>query len=170
MLVRAEKIQTTSLADAPAGYLVYSSNRRPTLFWIIDATEGAYAMFLNTEYARHAFDVGAAANWRGVAIGPVEVRVDPTSANDGRGNTDTHLKASNGSLSVPVIAQPHGFNETIRLTILKIPTIENEAVYFSRWSLGMPGESPDHWIELVAFSPDGISSHLGASERDAGDN
>jgi hypothetical protein len=114
---------------------------------------------LTGDHAGHGFLVEKASNWFGTVIGPVELRIDPASANNGEGAVDWHLKAENGQLSIPVeVRTDHGFDERTWINVRPMRSME-QRIYFSRWSVGLENEEGS-WINLVSVEAGRINSPL----------
>lgn len=160
MQVNLEQLSSASLNQAGANHLLLTVGHSPTLFWLIGTPDQPFAVFLTGGYATHALAAGTAENWAGVSIGPVEVRVDPGSANAGESDTKLQLRASGGVLAFPASMKPHGFTETVWLPIIELRTTEGQAVYFSRWSIGLPGRTRAEWVELVRIHDGKLTTDL----------
>lgn len=158
MLLPTDNITTASFKEPKANSLHLAIDRTPTAFWVISDADKPVALFLSGSYAGQGFYVTEGADWAGVAVNSVDVRIDPSSAHDGNGNTNWALRASGGTLQVPVAMKVRGFPETVWVPVKEISTIQNLTVYFARWSLGI--EIDDKWVELVSASGGKLAGSL----------
>ena len=159
MLIPTDKIFTTSFKDPKPNTLQLALGRHSTLFWVIPAPKGPVASFLSGQYAGHGFVISEGTDWTGVGIGPVEVRIAPSSAHDGRELPAWQLRAADGQLAVQVTMKgPHNFDETFWIDVQELETISNVTAYFSRWSIGL--EVDGEWTELIAASEGQLSGSM----------
>ena len=149
MFLPAERISTASIANIGPNHLVIAVDRRGELIWVVGVGDDAFAMFLLGEYAGRGFQITPGAVGSGMAIGPLQVRIDPTSSTaDGK---QWRLKAIDGALAVQFQADTEGaFSELKWARVAETNTLPDTAVYFSRWSLGI--ECDHEWVELVSFA------------------
>jgi hypothetical protein len=148
VFVPAENLQFISLTDAKSGHLFLSVNREPSLFWIVENEGHPVGIFLSGSHAGHGFETAKGSAWSGVLVGPVEVRVDVTSAHDGR-NSDVGLVAENGTISTHAKMKSRGFDELVPLVVAKAKTSASKSLYFTRFSLGRTED--DEWHELARW-------------------
>jgi hypothetical protein len=151
VLIPVENIITASFKEPKPNMLHLALGHTPAAFWVIAGPDGPVALMLSGQFAGHGFNITEPADWAGVAVGPIELRVDPSSAHSGEGSRQWALRASDGTLQVPVTIKPSmGFGETVWVPLQEISTIANLTVYFPQWSLGL--QIGGEWTELVSVS------------------
>lgn len=158
MLVPAEKLAAASFKKPQSNSLHLSTERKPTLFWLVDAEEATAAIFLSGPYVRHAFYIEEGAPWAGVSIGPLDVRIDPSSATPNEESAPWLLKAADDALSILAFMKVQGFDQPVYLPICTFKTLDHFNVYFSRWAIGT--EIDGRWSELVSFTDGEVGGDL----------
>ena len=157
MLIPTKRLWTAALPDVPINHLLLSLARSQTLFWVVG--ENKFGAMLTGDYAGHGFLIEEAANWSGVAIGPVELRLDPSSAHDEEIG-GWNVRAADGHLSLSTLARSsHGFDERTWVKVAPMRTAEGKTTYFSAWSLGMPAEVGE-WLEMVSVKGGKVATLL----------
>lgn len=148
VFIPAEGLQLVNLENAKSGHLLWSVNHNPTLFWIVENDGRPIAIFLTGAHAGVGFETAKNEAWSGVLVGPVEVKVDVTSAHDGR-KSDVGLVVENGAVATHAKMQVQGIEDWVPVTVAQVTTLVTRSLYFSRFSLGLTecGE----WRELAKY-------------------
>ncbi|WP_341632074.1 hypothetical protein [Sphingomonas agri] len=159
MLLPIEQLSISTIENVRPGCLLWSvGGSERTLFWILESEASRVALFLSGDYTWQGFRIGDGARWPGVQIGPVEVRVDLTSAHDGRTGARGNLVASEGALVLFVKLDRGGFSETVPVRLADMKTLEVGSLHFKQWTLGMSQDGK--WIDLVTIKDGAIGGPL----------
>lgn len=159
MKLPAELISTASVSTAPTGHLLLALDRARALLWIREAGDFRFAVFLTGEHGGRAFEIRADSGGSGVAIGPVQVRVDAASVSSE--SSAWSLRAREGSLSLPFEAERlGGFPERLWSPVADCKTTADDvAFYFARWEIGAIVDG--QWVALVTANNGELTSALG---------
>jgi hypothetical protein len=157
MLLPAERISTASITNIEANSLLIALDREGELLWVVSIGDGNFVLFLTGPHAGRGFKIGPDSVGSGMAIGPVQVRIDPTSVSTEW--SPWGLKAVDDALAVHFQSEaPQGFPENVWARVAQTKTLPDTAVYFTRWSVGI--ECDDEWVELVNFTDAEVRSPI----------
>jgi hypothetical protein len=161
MLISGESLRLASLETAKSNHLLFViSHVHTTLIWVLGEGDHKTGLILSNNDAGLAFRAAGNPHWSGIEIGPIQVRVDPRSANARKHRGAWRLEAAQGSLSVRASVRTRGLKNIEWLPVAGISTPENTWLHFDGWTIGMPGPTTTDWSELVRFEGGKIVSNV----------
>jgi hypothetical protein len=157
MFLPPERLSTVNIGSAKTGYLMKAVDRAGAVLWILEAAECKFAVFLTGEYAKRGFEIKPHSGGKGCAVGPVKVRVDPSSVSDE--GVDWSLKARGESLQIVFQAEkPGGFPEHLWAPVAPFEALDEPQLYFTRWTAGV--DIKGEWVELVSVAKGQLTTGL----------
>ena len=157
IMLPTELISTATVGGAKPGHLLKAIDRGGAVLWILEAADLKFAVFLTGEYAGRAFEISPDAAGTGTTIGPVQLRVDPTSMSTA--DSDWSLKAQDGSLLFGFQAEKHrGWPEQLWAPVAKLEAVAEPRLYFAKWSAGVTVNG--EWCELLSIADGQLTTDL----------